>query len=61
MTPEKAIEIKETPEPGYFSIPIRDRRVANNLSIEALKFRLRWEQQEGEDDFPLLPGETEGD
>ena len=29
------------------------------LGIEALKFRLRWEQQEGEDDFPRLPGETE--
>ena len=31
---------------------------AERLGIEALKFRLRWEQQEGEKDFPLLPGET---
>ena len=32
---------------------------ATKLGIEALKFRQRWEQQEGEDYFPILPGETE--
>ena len=32
---------------------------AIRLGIEALKFRQRWEDQEGEDDFPRLPGETE--
>lgn len=31
---------------------------AEKLAIEALKFRQRWEDQEGEDDFLLLPGET---
>ncbi|MBA7638321.1 hypothetical protein ES703_45975 [subsurface metagenome] len=31
--------------------------LAVRLGIEALKFRQRWEQQEGEDDFPRLPGE----
>jgi len=33
-------------------------RAAQRLGFQALKFRQRWEQQEGDDDFPLLPGET---
>lgn len=59
MTLDEAIVIKETPEPGYFAIPARDRRVANNLSIEALK-RVKWHKDQHEKGYyELLPGETE--
>lgn len=43
----------------YWKDPTKDQ--ALNLGIEALKFRQRWEQQEGEHDFIWLPGETEDD
>lgn|GEM_PF-3004884 len=59
MNIEKAIEILEnlTRETGAF---IKGDEIdAMKLGTEALKFRLRWERQEGEDDFLLLPGETE--
>jgi len=58
MKPQEAIkEIQKEIPP----IPANEwsyNTQAHQLGIEALEFRLRWEQQEGEKDFPLLPGET---
>ena len=58
MTVDEAIVIKETPEPGYFAIPVRDRRTANNLSIAALKYRQEVKKAGYIDLDDLLPGET---
>jgi len=58
MTTVEAIELlqKALDDPG--SVDILDLNHAQSLGIEAIKFRQRWEQQEGESDFPLLPSET---
>ena len=58
MKPEKAIEILTQAEKEPDILYSDDFVAALKLGIEALKFRLRWEQQEGEVDFSLLPGET---
>ena len=58
MKLEKAIEIETIHNDHNPNFTDADRREAHQLSIEALIFRQRWEDQEGEDDFPLLPGET---
>lgn len=58
MTLQEAIEIV-TMATGKGGIALHDDYIdAQKLLIEAGNFRLRWEQQEGEDDFLLLPGET---
>ena len=59
MDIEKAIEILEDILKEGRGLSGPDRFTAIRLGIEALKFRQRWEEQEGEDDFPRLPGETE--
>ena len=58
MTIEEAITIETIHNDHNPTITDAQRHQAHNLSVEALRFRLRWEQQEGEKDFPLLPGET---
>ncbi len=58
MTPEEAITYHEELKIEFDAPVDADLRVALQLGIEALKFRHRWKQQEGEEDFPLLPGET---
>jgi len=58
MKPTEAIEILEIETGSRHEPSDPELNDAMNLGIEALKFRLRWEEQEGEDDFPLLPGET---
>ena len=58
MNLNRAIEIlKLLPHhpPAFLTL---DELNATELLIEAGKFRQRWEDQEGEADFPLLPGET---
>lgn len=58
MTPEEAIEVLgQLADDSYINLDPAGPK-AINLGIEAIKFRKRWEEQEGEDDFPLLPGET---
>lgn len=58
MTPDEAIKDLENSLAVLWENYPQHRKDAVRLGLEALKFRLRWEQQEGEDDFPLLPGET---
>lgn len=59
MTIDEAIRIIED-EIGCWALhPETSHPKAFQLGIEALKFRQRWEQQEGEADFSRLPGETE--
>lgn len=58
MTIDEAIEILTNERKDHHSFPADIIGQAEQLGIEALEFRLRWEQQEGEDDFLLLPGET---
>jgi len=58
MTPTEAIKDLQTEMTQPNLISFQRRNEAINLGIQALKFRQRWEQQEGEDNFPLLPGET---
>lgn len=57
MKLKKVIEILDLniKEAGRSMPP--DVLAALKLSVESTKFRQRWEEQEGEDDFPLLPGE----
>ena len=59
MTIDKAIKMLKTHGLVDEKDTIQDYMNAVKLGIEALKFRQRWEAQEGEDDFPRLPGETE--
>lgn len=58
MRIEKAIETNTELVGWLKRVNWLKREKALQLGIEAMKFRLRWEQQEGEDDFLLLPGET---
>ncbi|MBA7671399.1 hypothetical protein ES703_79557 [subsurface metagenome] len=58
MTIQEAIEILQADIYNPGSISHDELEEAEQLGVEALNFRLRWEQQEGEDDFTLLPGET---
>jgi len=59
MKLDKAIEILTIHNDHNSNFTDAEREEAHQLGIEALLFRQRWEQQEGEDDFTLLPGETE--
>lgn len=59
MKLEKAIEINKDTIAFHLLKREIDAATAIKLGSEALKFRQRWEEQEGEDDFPRLPGETE--
>lgn len=58
MTLEQAITILTDllGEGPQFSPDLR--RQAVNQGIEALKFRQRWEQQEGDNDYARLQAET---
>lgn len=58
MKISRSIEILETEPPESLDISDEDEEAAAHLGIEALKFRQRWEEQEGEEDFPLMPGQT---
>lgn len=58
MTLVEAIAISKDYRLDHHSFPADKIGKAMKLGEEAMNFRLRWEQQEGEDDFPLLPGET---
>lgn len=58
MTPEEAIQVLEVTERDKEIQFWTASREAIKLGIEALRFRQRWEEQEGEEDFPLMPGET---
>jgi hypothetical protein len=60
MTIDEAIELIEHCAKTHARYDRVEIKAALQLGIEALKFRQRWEQQEGEDDFPRLPGETDG-
>ncbi len=57
MKLEEAIELQETVLEFTEDDEPKGIIQATKLSIEALEFRQRWEEQEGEDDFPLLPSE----
>lgn len=59
MTPDQAIEMLERIQNLNLVKANDDAIRACKLGIEALKFRLRWEQQEGDPDYELLPGEAE--
>ena len=58
MKLEKAVEILLDIEFRLPQMRPQHEREALQLGIEAPKFRLRWEQQAGQADFELLPGET---
>jgi hypothetical protein len=58
MTLEKAIEELSFWETRFHDYNDPQMTKAVKLGIEALRFRLRWEQQEGDDDYLRLPGET---
>lgn len=58
MTIDEAIELNRQAVESLKKGKFPDHAKAVELGNEALRFRLHWEQQEGEDDFPLLPGET---
>lgn len=60
MTPEEAIEILNDHACKKMKVFDEDLEEAEKLGIEALKFRQRWEQQEGDTDFWRLPGESKG-
>ncbi len=57
MKPEKALQLLKQRQAQDRPHAEADIYKARQLSIEALEFRQRWEEQEGEDDFPLLPSE----
>ncbi|MBA7569787.1 hypothetical protein ES708_11528 [subsurface metagenome] len=58
MNLPKAIELNKEAEKSLRDHKFIDHADAVKLGGEALEFRQRWEQQEGEADFLLLPGET---
>lgn len=57
ITISKAIAVLEIDLDDPGSVDILELEASERLAIEALKFRQRWEAQEGEAVFSRLPGE----